>query len=1152
MGRKYILITGALILSFIMGVSEAGAEVLTGHGRGDWAVWEKNHDLAPQGRFFSNTDFAYKPGEKDEYKLELTRGLITGAAPAGSIARLFHEPWISGKERTLFGVAFDRELTGKFLPDKRPLKFDRILITWGAQVPAPGSWGGFIITDEGKIVDLPVEKDKKLYPYDKTEIKFDPVTIKKLYFAKKGAEDGLPDNYLEISGLHVFFHEESGITNYVTVWQPDWYVCSFDTKSPGCIAKILPMSEFFNISPGAAPLQHFWIEGPLRNLRPVVTVDGKELSPLKKSYTFTKKSKDNSDTLSYTLDFELPGGKGIFSADVTAVFKRSAEDSVKMTVKPGKDFPAGAVIGFRAEGGKDFLGPVFSGKPDVSIDLAKRAVLGSAAGEIVLSAENTPKLEAKLSGEYYLLDARGLPGKEASLTIGLPVFESAKTPPVSHTVFNAPAARGPEGLAPFQPEDLELLETIDCGNPGDPHKFYDISNDPRVSSHRQIFTALVKPRVQMLPAILCPDKGKVPVSDVLGRKCRDIGDYYGAYFRYELKTDFERDTQYLLVFEHAFDKERRGAVEISDSGRMNCGVLSGLDTGVFGHSGSFKRESILFNVPHYVRPRAPDEFKKPFSVWVANTWLWHGWIKAPGPAVSKIEIHKVKRMPQTFGLTKLLPPENQRRHAGYHTQSFRPEFFRSDNQVTGLDSVWLNNSAASVLTSGMGWRSPYPIAGSFHPGTFDGYQKALALAEKNGAIIKTYLAQVLHWGMEGSGHDSFGGYAEDHYATYNWEDIPLAPSADEFELVSKALAKALPALLKHKSLQYLCMADPTGRPFTFRNIRDFTKETGIKVEPVPWASHEMKNAKILLDAGPETVAAWTKWACEKRAALHKRLLAEIRKHGPSLFLMLNANWTREYLDPYWSSPSDFFLSKEKLAERGIKSYPDYLRFRGWDPALYKGVDGMAFQIHAGGPAITLFANNDRPETIGDKPGPRAPDFTFEPWMRDIAESFSSGLNYSLSINSEESPKPWSAHCAYCFKNGLELKKSMTEALLLNARFVDLETYGIPWRGRIAEIREFAVPFRLLPFTKPEAPEAKLVNASGSLILRKHADRHALINASDKAQNAIIEPLPGKDSVTDLSSGAPERLKTTVKDGKKALSVPLEPWSFKVLTFSKGE
>ena len=96
------------------------AEVLFGMMRGRWQAWQEDHDLAAQGRFFATSDYGFTPGEPDPYLKNawgyqrFTRGQVTSELPAGSLHTLFphSQPWMSGAERTLFGVAFEKPFVG--------------------------------------------------------------------------------------------------------------------------------------------------------------------------------------------------------------------------------------------------------------------------------------------------------------------------------------------------------------------------------------------------------------------------------------------------------------------------------------------------------------------------------------------------------------------------------------------------------------------------------------------------------------------------------------------------------------------------------------------------------------------------------------------------------------------------------------------------------------------------------------------------------------------------------------------------------------------------------------------------------------------------------------------------------------------------------
>jgi len=1169
------------------------AEVLFGMHRSGGRTWETDHDLAHQGRFFATSDYDFKPGGPDPflktawgYK-RFTRGQVTAELPAGTLRHLLPEsqPWVSGPERTLFGVAFEKPFAGDALPPGRPIRFDRLEIAWGATVPAPGAWGGLIVTEEGDIVRLPVDKESKLYPYDKTEMRFDPVTVRTLYLAKEAGDPRTPAAFAQVNGLKLYAAEKPDLTNHMVVWQPDFYACIFDTERPGSILKIFPMCEFFNSIPAFGVTSTWPMQpGILSHVQPILVRGGEAITAAREEIAVRHESADGVDTVRYRLAFEVPGRPKRQEVDVVATFRRTVADSLTLALTAVGTLPPDSRLAVRFRGAGDLYSGAFGGKDTVEFAAGAAVTLDTPAGEVRLAVSDgaevtvakdktdhrgqTKNMTIWQARDYYqqgdYVFRASAPGGTLSVTLGLPLFEKAKPAEQRFTFREAPASSGGAGIAPFESGDLELVETIRCGDPADPHTIYDVTNDPRRDDAR--FRAIlrdVKPySLDVGPLVDRPGVGAVPITTVAGQPCRAIPDEYGAYFRYALNTDFEVGAYYLLVIEHAFDQTRRGSLEITaGNGIFSFFTRSGLDTGAAEHDGTFRKECILFRANQYFRPVPSWEIKKPLSLWITNTMQWQGWIKAPGPAVRSIEIHKVKTMPVIPDLDALLPRDAaERRHVGSHTQYFQPEFHRVDERLTGLDQVWSNISCASVFTSGMVRPPRYPSAGDFHPGSLDAYVKALELADRHGATLKTYLSQVLHWGYP-EPRDAFVGFVESGYASYNWEDIPLSPTPDERAVISESLARAMPALARSRALQVVAMCDTPGYPFTLRNLADFTKETGHKVEARPVVDRDVVNAAAILAAGPETISAWIKWSGEKRKALVAWLRDEIRRYRPDLTLMLNAEWTRGVVHPYWNNPPEYPLSKANLARHGLTTYADSLRFCGYDPALYRGEPGIALQIHAGWPAISLMGNNYRTIevqhgqgqslTMTGAQGPAAPDFSGEPWIRELAASFPGGLNWSLSISSEESSKPWSVHVAHCFKNGRELRQSMMQGLLLNARFVDMETYAFAWSGRIAEIRRFAVPFRLLPFTPPEPYPGTLQNASATLLVRRHGDRYALMNADDRPAKAVLGLPPGVKELYDLSDGVVRGC--TVSPGEAGglkTELDMEPWSLRVLTARK--
>ena len=102
-------------------------------------------------------------------------------------------------------------------------------------------------------------------------------------------------------------------------------------------------------------------------------------------------------------------------------------------------------------------------------------------------------------------------------------------------------------------------------------------------------------------------------------------------------------------------------------------------------------------------------------------------------------------------------------------------------------------------------------------------------------------------------------------------------------------------------------------------------------------------------------------------------------------------------------------------------------------------------------------------------------------------------------------------------------------------------------GRLADFREFAVPFRVLPYAQPEPYKGSIKDTALQAVIRQYGDCCALVNAGDKPTKVTLT-LPGQVTrVFDLSSGVASELKTSRdNEGRLCADIPMEYWSLKTL------
>ena len=1086
-------------------------------------------NLADQGQFFATSDYDYVPEEKDKYMDGMGRRSYTRGNNAKEVAMPppSSKPWLSGEGDVLFGVDFKKSPEAAEWKSG-PVKVDRLIVQWRGNVPKPGDFGGFIVDHEGNRIRLPLDKAMRIYPYDVTDIRFSPTTIKALYLGKR-------NGIVEVERIIILPAYERAVTNGMRVRQNECYSIFMSPLRPGTVKSLIPAN------PGIVE----WPYSPgmfLNSLSSYIEIKGKRIYAQTAVQPVDIREARDGDEIEFTLQFAVPE-----PLPVKVRLDCSRDENKGISIKYScADLPKDACLGvelncatgyfpgvFPAENRFELSGGAHSfdttiGKLDLKLDgvktlVGQRGQKGSPVGE----------KDIQLSG----LAA----GKTVSLTILPPFLSKIKYPEMPVVWYDSPAGNTDSGAtAPFRKEDLELLEVIDCGNAADPHACYDIVNDPLIKEKNGPYSKSLEAYSKGLEAIKFPEKGRVPIVEIGGRKCRAIGDYYGTYIRYDLKTPLERDVPYLLVIEHAFDKLRRGTFGIQSSlYPYQCApVNGGLDTGIFKHDGKYYRENVMFQNQH--------DFSRinPAFLWICNVWKHNsGWLKSDGPAVSKIEIYKVKRIPKlAFGAA--LPEPSARRHVGILTQSPTVRTLREDSWLVGFDQVWVDVCPPANLAVGYSAATTHSDCGEgpFNPGTPEGYQWMLERFRQTGINhFNVYLSHLLKHGttISGKTRTAFARFGITEPAPgYEADAIPFKPTREEQAFISKALKAAMEKFGQYDSLDMIGTGEcELESSLSFRNLSDFVKDTGARLEssPVP-----LENLKRILNSDPETRRSWMEWAGKNRFLKNKMLLDELRKYRPAAALMLNSSWLVRVEE------NTYFYRKgtglqDAMDKAGIASLGDYLKLLGFDWTLYKGVPGFAFQIDAPFPAMTL-ANYGR--LMPDTPCAIS-NYYQEAWFADFKDSFSEGLSIYLNLCYLENETPFNDWSVCFMKNKMEMRQAMVEAALQNPRWIYLSSYNNPWQTRTEDVRTFAAPFRLLPFSKPTESDIGIQGPAG-VSIRKYGQRYALFNAKDESSEVILTLPKGTTDLYDLSSGSAEKMASSTAGGLTQVKITMEPWSMKTL------
>ncbi len=1118
-----------------------------------------NH--ARQGKFFASSDLADSGYDYGEF----TRGKTGGTFPSNT------RPWCSDGSATLFGVRFPQPIP----PNRCPIdpartpadlfehwfedgvpRFDQLQIFWGEQVPEPSTWSAAIRTPDGQIVRLNIDRQRRIYPFDRTTIHFDPLPVDTIYVGIRERKDKTP-NFVSVRDIRLNLQEVAAqnVTNYMIVAQPDLYRVHYSPNQSGLIDWLSPVNR--------------WQTGPtamLRWLTPFVEIGGKTLEPIKKPYpvsieTEVSAAARNSAfalefsptaptdmTLRYTLQFENPGNAPVQVA-VTTTFGRDPEKQIIFALR-ADTLPEGARIGYRLHGPEQVFGAIADATPELS---GNPILLSTPAGRLTFDLKNASGLTLKhIDGPLRARDWEDQPvrfvqiearadGPEMTLALGLPIGLASKPPETQNFDWRPSLATeselGAEALAPFRTSDLELMEEIDVGNPNDPHAFIDSRNDPIVAAALKKNGPDWRPpsgqtTYGFLPFIENPEEGAVPLVEIDGHPCRAIPDKMGSYFRYDLQSHFSPRTPYLVVVDHAFDQLRRGAFysvtadEKTENLFWTRGLYGGFETNPNDAKGGFRREYVLCyftGLSHQSRPGRKN------SLVFANKVHSGPWQKTPGLAIRRIQIYRVKNLPALPDFAPLLPdPAHQRSVIVWseHDRGSHFGYLFDYPKLLGYSTLWTHIEAPTKSFGG----SPVSMTDVDQwaaPGTLAGNRMLFEAAEAEGMTVNIHLGQLLKIGFEGTDYESFltATYMQDGY-------IPLKPTSEEKMHLAKALKNVLPTLARYRSLRDVATHFWPTMPFSLRNLRDFCAETGIPLNPSPLASD---NIKALLNAGPETLDAWRTWACKHRFAFNEWLLGELRHYRPDLYITLTRFWDHQLIEACIGYDAIPGVDRRTFAASGIVTYLDYLRLFGIDPAQYAGRPGFALELEAD---ARLRINKE------------IPDYFETDWFRELKAGFDQeGLGIMVHCASLEATGPLMYYNCPFVAPPLGYRRGLLRAFWFgNPRNITLGSYNEAWGARLQDFREFAVAYRLLPFA-PEQPYAGTLNdPTGQAAIRRYGDRHGLANLGDLPTTVVLTVPAGCSTVTDLSDGAPQKLETVpATEGALAtVRIPMKPWALKTL------
>lgn len=1098
---------------------------------------EHSRNVAQYGRFFATTDYGDLGRDWNKY-LRGRNIKKTGDLPSR------RKPWVSDGNRSLFGVTFDYPL-GK--PKYQQIDYtksvpliDTAIIWWGGEPPAPGTWSASVLTMDDQLVKLNPDTSQLLCSMDKTTLRFDPMKIKTFYVGLKGREDGI-ENFVSVRGIKLLAvpDPKQEITNHMCVSVPDLYQATFSDKTPGMIETLSAVNPFSGHGTGMPTFK--WMS-------PFIEYKGKQLLPVGKDCPVKVTQTQDADVAEYALTFDVPGGKPI-NVTVKAIFRNSHDKTLEFKFS-SSNLPADAKIGYELHGPSSMFGAIAEKTPTLSENPAS---IRTPAGNMTFALKGADhwtfsKGKRGPAGRDWHMKplewirvATIAAGPKLDVTISPPLGWDGKPQPeiLNYQWRPSVAGGGDPGVAPFKWTDLQLIEEIDCGDPKDPHAFYDNSNDPAIAALiKKYGKDKLRPHGQdpwgHLGFLVAenPKTFNVPLKEIQGQPCRVIPDVKGSYFRYDITTHLEPRTPYLVVVDHAFDKSRRSAFysiafkEGTDDLVYSRGLMGAFESEP-APKGGFKTESVLCYFQGLSHPEARG-IKARNSIVFANKMHSGPWIKTPGLAVRRIRLYRVKTMPELPNLTNLVPSEEKRRSMTVWTEMDRGHdawYLFQYPKLVGYDALMTHRIQSSSFFGCRWFGAPLRPYGWLHAGGLVGNELVFEAAEKENLTINIHLAELLHLGFEGTDHHSFILPGDG-----KGEILPFKPTQEERDRVAQALARVMPKLAKYNSFRDVSMASWPSSTLTYRNLEDFRQATGASVTPSPLY---IENVQSLLNGGQKLLDKWRKWACAERFKTNQWLLTELKKYKPDVFITLQRSWDHGLLEQLIAYDSIPGADRKTLAKAGLKNYVDRLRFLGFDPSLYKGNPDFSFELDAS-PVL--------------RKGKEIPDYYDTAWFREFREDFKAGgLGMMVHCATLEATVPLQFyHCPFAVPKTHYRRELIRAVMFANPRNVTTGAYNWPWEARLQDFREFAVPYRLLPFAEPEPYEGTLDDPTGQAMIHRYGKRHGLINAGDKSTTVTLKLPKGKTSVVDLSSGKAETLKTEQDGDDITAKIALSPWSLRTL------
>jgi len=1096
-----------------------------------WGGDLKLINALPGGKFFSTSDYGYTPGE--EYTLTAKK---FGLTVDGAVHLVGQNPglnvawncsgWLSAGGSTLCGLEFE----------KTEHPSNRAVVYWGEFPPKPGTWGAAIRDAGGKLIKVPVDDKKAIYPFDQTTIDFPAADVKTFYLGFKGGKDGAKDQFVSVERIDLHRAEKETLANKPLVWQGDSYLAGYDSEKPGTLVGLQILNYFFPWGVGYEAGRC-----ALTDLAPFLQVGDKRISAAQGDYPISVEKDGRTLTLRYTLRFALPDG-GEVQVPATAVYGVDLKDTIRFQFQ-AKNLPEGAKLGFEMKGAPHLFGKAVFPVMEIGSGLN----LATPAGPFGIRAKGAKQMTATTGDPIrfaFLAD-----GPDLEVVLAPPIGPKGGIQPdmVKYTWYPSKARQGDEGVAPFRMEDLELIETVDLSDPNSPYEVYDLTNDPIILNWRKSGNKSLPQQYGAMKYINEPDKVKVPLGTVLGENCREISNLDTCYFRVNLKkTHLEPHVPYLIVVEHAFDKDRFGefhAIALDPSG-LNIvdnnlwhgpNPLGGVSTGEPPYEGKFKKEPTLF---YHSKP-VPYGKDTMLSLCFSNRVGIGDRSDAErpyGPAVKSVSIYRVKNMPELPDLKGLLPPEGQRRHITMGTESSGSPWEVSQySRLAGYDFLFSNHQMPNQFLH----RTTYEISrpgfmSSWHGATLEAQKWLFQKAEENQISCKILTQTLLACGFEGTDHCSF----EAASGTSGGYSVPLSPTPEEKELLKGAFSKSLAALAPYKSFENITVMTNPRYLFSKRNLDDFSRETGISFASSPV---DLQNLQTLMDSGKESVEAWSRWSSQKRFEYYDWVIKLARSYKPDIYLTLNQPWEGNLFQIAYHSASTkqaapyVYFDPAKLKALGIDTYADFLRLIAHDPALYANSDGITFGLER------ARIRNHSDHWIWPSP---YKDKGFE----TIRDGFGGGISVSLPFY-EEGPKPLKGWSCNYVRDQRGYRRDLVEGLLYaNARDFFIDTfYQFPFTSRLADTRDFAIPFRLLPSVKPGEYEGKISDTAGQAVIRKYGDRYGLMNAGPLASSITLVLPKGKQSVTDLSNGIRQELPiSTNSSGERQVTIAMDQWSLNTL------